>query len=124
MRHSQLSAVVARLIEGGWLAALVIVPTFFDPHTVRTFDADKILLLRSIALVMFLGLVVWIVEAGRAASTRAGRSLWHAPIVAPMVLLTAAYGLSTVCSIAPHVSLWGSYFRCQGLYTWLSYVTV
>jgi tetratricopeptide (TPR) repeat protein len=124
MRHSTLSAVAACLIEGSWLAAVVIVPTFFDPHTVRMFDADKILLLRSIALVIFLGLVVWISEGGRDAYTRAGRPLWRAPIIGPMLLLTGAYVLSTACSIAPRISLWGGYFRCQGLYTWLSTVTV
>ena len=32
--------------------------------------------------------------------------------------------LSTALSIAPQLSLWGSYQRMQGTYTWLAYVTV
>jgi len=124
MRRSRLSAVVARLIETSWVAALVVVPIFFDPHSARTFDADKILLFRSIALIMFLGLVVWLIEEGPGACMSGGRSLWRAPIVAPLLLLTAAYGVSTIFSIAPRISFWGAYFRCQGTYTWLSYVTI
>ena len=96
------------------MAALVVVPIFFDPHSARTFDADKILLLRSIALVMLLGLIVWVIEEGPGAYTSGGRPLWHAPVVAPMLLLTGAYGVSTIVSIAPRISFWGAYFRCQG----------
>ena len=121
---SKLSAAAARVVEGGWLAALVLVPVFFDPHTARTFDADKILLLRSVAVVIALGLIVWIIEEGRSAYTLAARPLWRVPVVRPMLLLTGAYGVSTVFSIAPRLSFWGGYFRCQGTYTWLSDVTI
>src|SRR5215470_14443095 len=124
MRRSTWSASVALLIESSCLAALIVVPVFFDPHSARTFDPDKILLLRSIAVVILVGLPVWIIEEGRRAYMIAGHPVWRIPVVLPMLLLTAAWGLSTMLSIAPGVSFWGSYFRCQGLYTWFAYATI
>ena len=47
------------IIEAGWLAALIIVPLFFNVHSSRVFEPDKMSLLRSIALVM---VIAWLIK--------------------------------------------------------------
>ena len=122
--RTKLSAAAAAVAESCWLAALVVVPVFFNIHSFRSFEEDKIPLLRSLAVIVVVALVIRALEEGRAAWTVAGRPIWRLPIVAPMLLLTAVYCLSTVFSIAPRFSVWGSYERTQGTYTWLSYVAI
>ncbi len=48
---TRLGALAAYLIEAAWLAALVVVPAAFNVYAQRTFEADKVTLLRSLALV-------------------------------------------------------------------------
>jgi len=119
-----LSAAAAKLTESGWLAAIVVVPILLNVHSEGAFEQDKLPLLRSIAVVMAVGLVVHALEEGRRVWTVAGQPIWCVPLVKPALLLTSAYCVSTFFSIAPHLSLLGSYERTQGTYTWLSYVTI
>jgi tetratricopeptide (TPR) repeat protein/O-antigen ligase len=119
-----LSAAAAKLTESGWLAAIVVVPILFNVHSESVFEQDKLSLLRSIAVVMAAGLFVHALEEGRRVWTVANRPIWHMPLVKPALLLTSAYCVSTFFSIAPRLSLLGSYERAQGTYTWLSYVTI
>lgn len=116
---STLGAAAARVVESGWLVALVAVPVFFDPHTVRNFDADKILLFRSITILVLAGLAIWGLEAGVSATP-----IRRNPVVVAMALLTAAWCVSAAFSIAPRTAFWGSYYRGQGLYTWLGYTVI
>ena len=115
-----LSHVAAGVIESGWLAALVLVPLYFNSHSARPFDEGKVALLRSIAVVMLAALAMWSLGAWHGTD----RPLWRIPLVKPVLALSAAYGLSTIFSIAPRVSFWGAYVRAQGVYTWLSFVTI
>lgn len=117
------SQYAARLVETGWLAAVIVVPVFFNVWSNRVFEPDKLTLLRSITLVMAVGLLAWVVERGR----REGDSLrrWlRVPLVAPILVLTAVYVVSSAFSVAPQLSVFGSYQRLQGLYTWLAYLTI
>ena len=58
--RTKLSIFCDKVIEAGWLAALVIVPLFFNIHSSRVFEPDKLSLLRSVALVMA---AAWLVRA-------------------------------------------------------------
>jgi tetratricopeptide (TPR) repeat protein/O-antigen ligase len=122
--RSTLSIWAAALAESSWLAALVAVPIFYNVYSHETFEPDKIFLLRSLTALTLAAAIVWCVDSGRAALTVAARPLWQVPLVKPVCALTAIYLLSTVCSIAPQRSVWGSYLRAQGAYTWLSYVII
>lgn len=51
---TKLSAWCERIVEAGWLAALIATPLYFNVHSSRIFEPDKIALLRSIALIMAL----------------------------------------------------------------------
>ncbi len=130
---SKLSRLCEAFIEAGWLAAVIIVPLFFNVHSSRVFEPDKISLMRSIALLMA---VAWLVKAindgfwrTRAVGDAGSRpSLWRriisTPLVLPTLLLVLAYLISTVFSLTPRISLLGSYQRLQGTYTTLSYILI
>lgn len=148
MRPTKLSIFCDHVIEAGWLAAVITVPLFFNVYSSRVFEPDKLTLLRSIALFMVLAWVVKTIDSGLSASTRPGRDMQHGtrntqhpsgfaskvsrvadlvrntPLVLPTLLLVAVYLLSTATSIAPRISLWGSYQRLQGTYTTLTYITI
>ena len=122
--RSTLSAWATSLVESTCLAAVVVVPVFYNVYSHESFEPDKVWLLRSLTALTLAAAIVWCIDAGRTAWTVAGRPIWRAPLVAPVLALTGAYGLATACSIVPRLSLLGSYLRAQGAYTWMSYVTV
>ncbi len=130
----KLSILCDRIIEAGWLIALIVTPLLFNVFSNSTFELDKVAVLRSIAIVMMLawmikGLEKWRVGAmadrGNSKPARALRDRWQRlrqfvtakPVPFLAAGLLSAYGLATVTSIAPRLSLWGSYQRFEGLYT-------
>ena len=50
--QSRLGAYCERILESGWLAAVIVVPLFFDVFSARVFEPDKLSLLRAIALLV------------------------------------------------------------------------
>jgi tetratricopeptide (TPR) repeat protein len=139
--QTKLSLFCDKVIEAGWLAALILVPVFFNIYSARTFEPDKLTLMRSIALVMVLAWLIkvaetgvgWIESGGSNETTEAMSSLkerWNVrrlldvPLFLPTLLLVLAYVISTIFSISPQVALWGSYQRLQGTYTALSYIVI
>jgi cyclophilin family peptidyl-prolyl cis-trans isomerase/tetratricopeptide (TPR) repeat protein len=127
--NSKLSHWCNGLIEAGWLTAVIAIPLFFNIHSDRVFEPDKLTLLRSIALVMS---AAWLVKFinDRAWQDlgwlrwRDEDSVWRRPFVLPIFLLVVVYLLSTIFSITPYVSWAGSYQRLQGTYTTLSYIVI
>lgn len=127
---TRISVYADRLIEAGWLIAAITVPIFFNVYSSRTFEPDKITLLRSIALVMA---AAWIVKALDEGFQRPPGESWGAwlrgrltgtPLALPTLLLIGAMLLSTVASVSWQQSLFGSYQRLQGTYSFLSYVVI
>lgn len=126
---TRLSIFCSKIIEAGWLVAVVAVPLFFNIYSARTFEPDKITLLRAIAGIMVLAWLVKVVEQGRLGDTsqplKAQVRQWlKTPLVLPTLILVIVYLLSTIFSISPQVSLWGSYQRLQGTYSMLTYITI
>ncbi len=129
---SKLRGFCEAFIEAGWLAALILVPLFFNIYSSRVFEPDKISLLRALALLM---LGAWIVKqadlysasATRAESPSLGdrlRSWLRTPLVLPTLILALAYLISTALSVAPRISFWGSYQRSQGTFTMFAYIVI
>ncbi|TEU13614.1 MAG: tetratricopeptide repeat protein [Anaerolineales bacterium] len=144
---TKLSVFCDKVAEAGWLTAIIVVPLFFNVYSSRVFEPDKLTLLRSIALVMAVAWVVKVVEKGlgretgpeswthgdseeRNAADSVGskptfwRRVSQTPLVLPTLALVFVYILSTLFSITPWVSLWGSYQRLQGTYTTFSYIVI
>lgn len=135
--RTKLSDLCDRILEAGWLAALIVAPLFFNVYSDRVFEPDKLSLVRSIALVMA---AAWLtrtfdqlvgVEKVKRAGGQAsadGESLWQritqTPLVLPTLLLVLAHVSSNIFSVVPRISFWGSYQRLQGTYTMLSYAAI
>lgn len=126
---SKLSRWCDGLMEAGWITALIVTPLFFNIHSDRVFEPDKLTLLRSIAVVMLLAWLVkfvdqqWWQQKSRL-GWRDSASIWRMPFVLPVTLLALIYLASTLFSVTPSVSWAGSYQRLQGTYTTLSYITI
>lgn len=143
---TKLSVFCDSVMEAGWLLALLVVPLYFNVYSSRVFEPDKLSILRSIALVMIGAWVIRFAEQGlglagerpqerdevnREISSQDSshqpslfERLIGIPLAAPTFLTIIIYFLSTVFSIAPRISLWGSYMRLQGTYTTLSYIVI
>ncbi|MDI6733315.1 MAG: O-antigen ligase family protein [Planctomycetota bacterium] len=106
-----------KVIEGCWIAALVVAPLFLNFHTSITFDPDKSILVRSIALLMLTAFIIRKME--RADSPTGTRHLLIIPL-----LLALSYLISTFLSVLPAGSWWGSYSRGQGTYSLMGYFVI
>lgn len=117
-------------MEAAWLAAVILAPVYFNIYSSRIFEPDKIALLRSLALFILLAWLVKLIEQGGARWERIEpgeskiKTFLRIPLVAPALAMAVLYIVSTIFSITPSVSLWGSYQRLQGTYTTLSYLVI
>ena len=121
------------LLEAGWLTAVVVTPLLFSSYSPRAFGSAKVIVVQCLALFM---LLVWLTRqvaqrlgprnaAPPAASPAAARAAWlTSPLVLPVLYLALVYAVTSLTSIAPRLSLWGSYQRLEGAYTALSYLVI
>jgi tetratricopeptide (TPR) repeat protein len=128
----------ARLAEAGWLLAVVVVATFLNPFSDQVFESDKIGLLRIMAVITVAAWAVAVWESRLASAPARGdarqltttslnaaaRAVRQTPFLFVVGLLLLSHLLSTVTSVAPRVSWWGSYERAQGTYTFLAYLAL
>lgn len=123
MHSSKFSAWCDRLLEVGWLLAVIVTPLFFNVYSSRVFEPDKLTTLRTLAVMMA---AVWLARfVEEAARGRISLEVgWHTPFVRPALFTVIVYLVSTVFSITPYVSLFGSYQRLQGTFTTLSYIVL
>ncbi len=126
---SKLSRLCDGLLEAGWLVAVISVPLFFNIHSERVFEPDKLTLMRSIAVfIASLWGVKFIDQKGWRRMDRLGwraeNSVWRQPFVLPIAALILVYLISTIFSVTPRVSWAGSYQRLQGTYTTLAYIVI
>ncbi|HEX8598753.1 MAG TPA: O-antigen ligase family protein [Chloroflexia bacterium] len=141
-----------RVLEMGWLGAAIMVPLFFNVYSSRVFEPDKISALRSLVLIMLAAWIIKLVEAGyravlernaeaapvgragrggRAAAAvggaaRSGLPDWLGILRVPMLIPILAYALvylvSSILSVTPYATFFGSYQRLQGTYSQYSYM--
>ncbi|MBN2547925.1 MAG: O-antigen ligase family protein [Anaerolineales bacterium] len=127
---TRISRYAESLMEAAWLAAIIIVPVFFNIFSSRIFEPDKITLLRTLALAILGAWVVKLFEEGgiRWDKLKSSDSTWKTlrsiPLFLPVIALVVVYLLATIFSVTPRVSLAGSYQRLQGTYTTFSYLVI
>lgn len=125
--ETRLSVFCDKVIEAGWLAAAVVVPFYFNVYSSRVFEPDKLTWLRIIALVMGVAWIVRMVELGKSWGDlrRDGKQfIRENPLVIPTVIYLGLMVFSTITSVFPSVSFWGSYQRMQGTLSYASYLVV
>jgi tetratricopeptide (TPR) repeat protein len=126
--RTKIGAISDRVLEAGWLMALITVPVFFNLYSMRIYEPDKITFLRSVAAMMIAVWLIRLIEQGDAGDggeeSRVLSFLKRTPLVLPTLLLAGVYLLATLTSVVPRTSFWGSYQRLQGTYTTLSYLVI
>ncbi|MFN8470579.1 MAG: tetratricopeptide repeat protein [Anaerolineae bacterium] len=128
--NTRISLYASRIIEAGWLLAVLTIPLFFNVYSSRTFEPDKLTLLRSIALVMATAWLVKVLDSGFQRPEGESWMNWlrrltvQTPLVVPTLCLMLAYIISTAFSVMPRVSIFGSYQRLQGTYSTFSYIVI
>jgi tetratricopeptide (TPR) repeat protein len=135
-RQTPIATWCERIIEGGWLLALVLIPSYFNLLSSRHFEPDKATSLRAIVLVMAAAGIIRALEmsgrsaprpaapAGEGIFKRAWRRLNSIPLALPALVYALVFIFSTFTSVVPGTSFWGSYQRLQGTYTNLSYIAL
>ncbi len=127
---TKLSRYCEGLMEAAWLAAIIILPIFFNIYSSRIFEPDKISILRSLALLILGAWFVKVVEEGslRLEDKEPGQSaiktFFTTPMLFPVLFLIFSYLISTLFSVTPRTSFLGSYQRLQGTYTTFSYLVI
>ena len=129
MTSSKLIKYADAVMETAWLLALVLAPLFFNVYSQRVFEPDKISLVRTMALfglvaglIKLFEMLRWRGDEAKRADEDGAVPFWRRPLVWPVLALAAAYLLSTLLSVTPRQSFWGSYQRLQGTFTMFSYI--
>lgn len=128
--QTKLSRYCDGVMEAAWLAAALVIPVFFNLYSSRIFEPDKLALLRTLALLALAAWVVKLIDQGgpRWESLRPEgaplRALLKVPLLLPVAGMALVYLLSTLFSVTPSTSFWGSYQRMQGAYTTFSYLVL
>ena len=114
---TRLAAHLDRLLEASWLMVAIVIPLFFDVFSARVFEPDKLTAFRGI---MLFALAAWLLRELEfpGAPATLPRRWWEGfranPLGVPVAVLALSYLISTIFSIQPLVSLFGSYQRLQG----------
>jgi tetratricopeptide (TPR) repeat protein len=124
-RETTITRWADRIIESGWLLALVLTPYFFSLLTARHFEPDKAMALRTIVLT---ALAAWAIKAVEQTLVLREPPSWRSwlklPLTVPALLYAGVFVIATLASERIGVSWWGSYQRGQGTYTNLSYIAL
>jgi hypothetical protein len=122
---SRTAAYCDSVIEAALLAAIIVPPLFFNKYAGNAFEPEKIFIIRSLGLAI---LTAWVVGAVARGSVKANlpdlQSLGRLPLFLPIAAWVAVNILSTVFSIEPRMSFWGTFIRRMGAYTLLSCIVL
>ena len=134
--QTRLGVFCDRIMEAGWLMAAILAPLYFNVYSNRVFEPDKLALVRSIAVLMSLAWLIKMIEQALAggrgkdvpgeqpAASLLQRINRRNILALPTLALVAAYIISSLGSVAPMITLWGSYQRLQGTYSTFSYIVI
>ncbi len=111
-----------KLLIGFLIATVVIVPLFFDIRLYSVFDLSKVTILYLLTAIL---LAFWIISA----TCRQDFTFARTAIDIPILAYVGVFIISTIFSINPLMSLFGTYKRFEGLtatvcYLFLFYATV
>ncbi len=124
-KHTRISVIADRVVEASWLLALVFAPYFFNLLTARHFEPDKATAVRALALIALAAWAIKTIERSTMLGERINwRAWWRAPLALPALVYAGVFLLTTLTSVSPSISWWGSYNRLQGTYTNLSYIAL
>jgi len=121
---SRVGQYCSSIIEAGWLTAAATIPLFFNIHSVGVFEPDKVVLLRSITMVMLIAWMIRQIDHFDASNYRFPGTVFETPLVVPVLFFVVSYLISTGFSVMPAISVRGNSWRLQGAYTTFSYMVI
>ena len=104
-----------KIIIGLLLSAIIAIPLFFDIRLYSVFDLSKVTALYLITISI---LVVWLILL----AFRHDLKFSHIPINIPILAYITIFVISSIISINPIMSLFGTYKRFEGLTATLCYI--
>ncbi len=113
--------------------AKVVTPLLVNLDSSNAFELTKVVALRAIAAVLLAAGAVRVADAWEVRRAHGGDGpllavAWArvraSPLPGAAAMLLGVTLVSTLTSVAPWISLWGSYDRVQGIFTFLCYVLV
>lgn len=125
---TRISRYAEGVMEACWLIALIVSPLFFNVYSSRVFEPDKIALVRSLAVVALAAWLIKLISEGGPRYEHLNREQFRpanwrqVPFLIPVAALALIYIISTLLSVAPNISIWGSYQRMQGFYSTMAYI--
>jgi len=110
-----------RAIEFGLPAIVLAVPLLINSYGYHIYPYPKVAFFRFATLLLF---TAWLVDRInlKGSIIASLRRLLTRPLVLPALLFASTHVLSTITSVAPQLSFWGSHFRAYGICTILCYV--
>ncbi|MBN1976446.1 MAG: tetratricopeptide repeat protein [Anaerolineae bacterium] len=124
MNSTKLSAFCDKVMELGWLLAVIVTPLFFNVNSSNVFERDKWTTLRTIALVMAAFWLVRLVEEWISNGKPDLRITWRTPLALPIFLMILSYVISAIFSVTPYISIFGGYQRLRGVFSALSCIVI
>ncbi len=119
---SKLSNFCARFIEAGWLVAAALVQLYVSGASSQGYAVAKAHFLRVVVPLMVAAWVVKLWEERDDDSIEHPlASFWKKPLALPVAGYVVVVVLTSLTSVAPGLSFYGSFERLQGAYTTLSY---
>lgn len=140
--RDRLAMALDALLEGGWLAGVVVLPLIFSPNLTQVFGVPKAAFLWGLAMALSVVFLLKAAVVGAPArpavagpSSGGGRLAWRlpwahgpAPAGAPLIGAALTFGavatLATLGSVAQAVSWWGAYGSFSGLFTLFSVLAI
>jgi hypothetical protein len=108
-------------LEALWLIVIFAIPLVFNPFGYFEFYLAKALFIRFFSVVM-LALVIghWVWKGGRKIAWR--KTFFGTPLHSAILIFGLAFSISTIFSVDPSISFWGSLERNQGWFTLISWI--
>jgi tetratricopeptide (TPR) repeat protein len=124
--HSALYEFCGGLREACWLAAVVIIPLLFSPQALSGYEPIRIAWLQLLALVMLAASLVRSCESRSDLHglARLGETVAAKIAAGALLLFAGGQVVSSVFSVHPGQSFWGSYEFRQGAFTNLCYLII
>ncbi len=109
-------------LEAIWLAAVFLIPLFFNPLSHQAFYLNKTLLLQLLVFVMLAFTVAKWVYGSPGLQSLSWRQIKESPLRLAIIIFGLLAALSTATSIMPSLSFWGSWNRSAGLLTLICWI--
>ena len=110
-------------LEITWLLLIFLLPVYFNPFGYQVFYFAKSLLLQfGACLLMGLYLARWFLAGRDKGSGNILEMIRHSPLQTAAIVLALSWVVSTVFSVMPEASFWGSLARKNGLSTLIAWV--